>query len=63
MKVKLYDAHNGVEKVIKNVVKIAMYNGEMFITDNNDVEFVLPPDEIGHHVAYITDNKVRKNND
>ena len=59
MKVKLYDARNGVEKVIKNVVSVAMYNGKMIITDNNDVEFVLPQDEIGNHVAYIADNKAR----
>ena len=63
MSVKAYDAHNGVEKIIRNVTRIAVYNGEMFITDVNDVEFVISSDEIGHHVFYISDNKVRKDHD
>lgn len=63
MKIKMYDALNGVEKIVKDVVKIAVYSEQIFITDIHGTEFFVPSDESENYCLYITDNKVRKNND
>ena len=63
MIVKLYDAENGVEKIIKNAVSLAMYNGKIVVTDNKNVEFFIPPHEFEKHCVYATDDVEERNND
>ena len=63
MIVKLYDAENGVEKIIKNAVSLAIYNGKIVVADNKNVEFFIPPHEFEHHCVYATDDVEVCNND
>ena len=63
MKVKLYDAENGVVKGVKKVVRVSIYNDKIIIVDNMGTEYFIPSEEFENHCVYISDNKVRKNND
>lgn len=63
MIVKLYDADNGVEKIIKNAVSLAVYNGKIVVTDNKNVEFFIPQDEFEHHCVYATNDVEAHKND
>lgn len=63
MKVKLYDAENGVEKIIKNAVSLAIYNGKIVVTDNKDVKFFISQDEFDNHCVYATNDVEECNND
>lgn len=56
MIVRMYDAEEGVTKEVKNVVRVAMYNGELKIKDNQEVEFFIPPDELEHYCIYVADD-------
>ena len=54
--VKMFDALNGVEKTVRHVESVAIYNGQMRIKDCQDVEFVLPSDEFEQNCIYIADD-------
>ena len=54
--VKMFDAENGVEKTIRHVVSVSIYNGQMRVKDFQEVEFVLPPDKFEYNCIYITDD-------
>ena len=54
--VKMFDAENGVEKTIRHVVSVSIYNGQLRAKDFQDVEFVLPSDEFAHNCIYIDED-------
>ena len=63
MIVRMYDAHNGVIKEVRNAVWIAMYNGTLRVKDNQDVEYFIPPDAFEHYCVYVIDDVEEINND
>lgn len=54
--VKMFDALNGVEKTVRHLESIAIYNGQMRCKENDDVEFFIPEDDLEHYCFYISDD-------
>lgn len=55
--VKMFDALNGVEKTVRHLESIAIYNGQMRCKENdNDAEFFISEDELEHYCFYISDD-------
>lgn len=54
--VKMFDAEYGVEKTIRHVVSVSIYNGQMRGKDFQDVEFVLSSDVFENPCIYIADD-------
>ena len=53
--VTMFDALNRVEKIVRHLESIAIYNGQMCCKENDDVEFFITEDELEHYCFYISD--------
>lgn len=54
--VKMFDAENGVEKTVRHLESIAIYNGQMRCKKSEDVTFIIPADELEHYCFYISED-------
>lgn len=54
--VKMFDAENGVEKTVRHLESIAIYNGKMRCKESEGVEYIIPADEFEHYCFYISDD-------
>ena len=55
--VKMYDALNGVEKTVRHVESVAIYNGQIRVKEKGtETEFFIPEDESEHYCLFIADD-------
>lgn len=63
MDVKLYDAINGVFKMIKNVKSVVLYRDRIICTDINDVDYIISEDESDKYCVHVSESNEDINND
>lgn len=54
--VKMFDAENGVEKTVRHLESISIYNGQMRCKESEDLAFIIFADELDHYCFYISDD-------
>ena len=63
MDVKLYDAINGVLKMIKNVKSVVLYRDRIICTDNHDTDYIIPESEFDKYCVHVSESNEDINND
>ena len=63
MDVKLYDAINGVLKMIKNVKSVVLYRDRIICTDNNDTDYIIPEEEFDKYCVHVSESNEDVNDD
>lgn len=63
MDVKLYDAINGVLKMIKNVKSVVLYRNRIICTDINEKDYIILKNEFDKYCLHVLESNEEINND